>query len=241
LSLDDEALAKLLLSIGTRKKWRYYDPIETAKSIDKLSKKYSRKEISKILGVSTEMIREFLNLLTLSDKIQIKIKNREIGIDMGYRISLLKDKREQEVLLSAIIKNNITSDEVKGIIQSLNKNNPNMSMEDIIDIALKYRPIIEEEQIIITKFKKETLDQLLNISKLENINPSIIIKNILGKEFKNSEYILSANLHGQTLIIALKNEGYDILKDKSNKTKININYIIDELISKGLDKYESYK
>lgn len=241
MSLDNETIAKLLLSIGNKKKWRYFDPIETAKIIDQLCKKYSQKEIAKKLGVSTEMIREFRSLLTLSDKVKMRIKNRDIGIDTGYRISLLKDKKEQDILIDAIIAKNITSKEVKGIIQSLKKSNPDMDMKEAIDIAIKYRPIIDEEQIIITKLNQEIIKDILNVSNLKNITPSKLITNILSKEISNSDYVLSAHLSGEILILGLKNEGYEILKTISNKLKININNVINEIVSKEVKKTESYK
>lgn len=239
MSIDDETLAKLLLSIGTRKKWRFFNPIKTAMIIDQLCNKYSQKEIAKKLGVSKETIRQFRSLLTLSDKVQIKIKNRKIGIDMGYRISLLKDKTEQDILSDAIVDKKISSDEVRGIIQSLKKSNPDMSIIEAIDIAIKYRPIIEEEQIIITKLKKDTLRKVLAVSKLQNITPSELIFSILGEKITHSDYVLSTHVSGESIIIALKTEGFNILTEISNKLKLEINNIIDEIISEGLRNFES--
>ncbi len=237
--IDDETLAKLLLSVGTRKKWRPLDPIETAKILDQLSKKHSQKKVASTLGVSSETIRQFISFLTLSEKVQKLVKDRKIGIDMGYRISLLKDKNEQDILSDAIIEKKLTSYEVRGIIQTLKKSNPEMDITECIDIAIKYRLIIEEEHIIITRISKEICDSVIKFSNIENLSPSELINNILVKEFNESDQILSTNLSDVTLIIVLTSDGFNLLNDTAKKLNLDINHIIDVFISKGIKKYES--
>ena len=233
---DDEALASLLLSVGTRKKWRALDPITAAKTIESMCKSSSQSEVARKLSVSQETIREFRSLLKLPESVQKLIKARKIGIDAGYRISLMKSKDEQEILAKAIIGKRITSKEVRGMIQSLKKRNPHMPISECIELAIKYRPIIEEEHLVVTGIQRNTLSALKKSSEKSGILVDDLIKRILTEIMQSERDIISVKILDGVAILALKKDGFKALRAESQKSKIKMDNLVETLVERWLQK-----
>ena len=234
MQVDEETLAKLLLSVGTSKKWRAMPPITTAKILDDLCKRSSQKEVAKRLGVSSETIRMFRRLLALPKNVQKLVENREIGMDAGYRISLLH-KDEQEILANAIIDKKVTSDEVRGIIQSLKKWNPHMPILECVELAIKYRPIIEDEHLLVSRIRESTLNGLKERSEASGILVDDLIKDILKEIIPTEKGFISVKILDYTILLALKKEGFNAFKAESIKSKVKLNDLIDKLIERSLE------
>lgn len=235
MQIDEETLAKLLLSVGTRKKWRALDPITTAKELDKFCKRSSQKEVARMLGVSSETIRMFICLLSLPENIQKLVEERKIGIDSGYRISLLNED-EQEILANATIDKKVTSKELRGIIQSLKKMNPHMPILECVELAIKYRPIIEEEHLLFLKIRENTLNALKERSEASGILIDDLIEGILKKTISSEKGFISAKIFDHTILLALKREGFNAFKTEAVNTNIKFHNLIDKLIERGLKK-----
>jgi len=233
---DDEALANLLLSVGTRKKWRALDPITAAKTIESMCKSSSQSEVARKLSVSQETIREFRSLLKLPESVQKLIKARKIGIDAGYRISLMESKDEQEILAKAIIDKQITSKEVRGMIQSLKKRNPHMPISECIELAIKYRPIIEEEHLVVTGIQRKTLNALKKSSEKSGILVDDLIKRILTEIMQSEGDIISVKTLDGVAILALKKNGFKALRAESQKSKVKLDNLVETLVERWLQK-----
>jgi transcriptional regulator with XRE-family HTH domain len=226
---EKEIWAKLLLSIGTRKRWRAADPISTAQLLETLSKTISQKEIAKKLGVTPETVREFLNLLTLSPTVQELVRMRKISIDAGYRLSLIKNWKHQEALAKATTERTLTTKEIRGIIQSLMKRNPDMPLSECIETAVKYRPTTETEDMVVTSLEKDTYNRL----KAEAQNRATPIESLLGdiarRAIKDPKNLKTIKTIDNTILLILTKEGLSEFTAESKRLRTRPNDLMEYL------------
>lgn len=235
--LDEKTIARLLLSIP-HKKSSPMDQIEVAEKLELLCKHIPRKEVARRLGINRASLRQSLHLLRLPKSIQQLIKNGRIGKETGYRISLLKDEREQVVLADAVIKHRLSSNEVKGIVQSLKKRNPDMPIEECIQLALKSRPIIKEEHLIVTKIQNATLQALERESERYNVVVDEQIRKIV-EEILPPNSMASLKVADRIIMMSLEKDGVKAFKDKARQTGVRPSDLVEILIRKWLRKNEN--
>jgi len=233
LQIDDETLAKLILSVGTHKKLRPLPPITAAKEIEELCKRSSVKEVAKQLSVTTRTISMFRNLLTLPETIQKLIEEGKIGRDVGDRISRFPDPKDQIILAKALMDRKVTAEEIKSSIKNFRNIKPEMPISECIELAIKYRPIIEEEHLVISKIRASTLNGLKKRSKAQDISLDDLACEILNEHLPTEKGIISARIFDRTLVVAMKNEGFKAFKAESVKSKVRLNDLIDRLIDRG--------
>ena len=211
------------------------DPIEVAQNLKFLCEHMPREEVARKLGISEKgTLWMYLRLLDLAEKVQQDVRDGKIGQDAGYRISLLKDKREQEILADAVIKHHLSSGEVKGIVQSLKKWNPDMPIEECIRIALRARPIIEEEHVIVTKVQNDTLKTLKEKSEECGVVIEELVRKVMEKEVLPPNSITSLRLIDTTVILSLGKDGFKAFKDKAKETKVKPEDLVETSIKKWL-------
>lgn len=236
MQIDDETLAKLILSVGTRKKWRAMPPITTAKLLEKLCRESSVKEVAKGIDVNPETIRMFLRLLTLPDTIQKLVEEGKIGKDIGDRISRFPDPRDQVILAKALIDRKVTATEIKNEIKSFKMRNPEISISECIELTIKYRAIIEEEHLVISRIRETTLNGLKLRSEADGISVGDLITEILKETIPTEKGFLSADIIDNMIVLGLKSEGFNALEAESVKSEVKLNALVDTLIDKWLIK-----
>jgi len=233
--IDDEILAKLLLSIGTRKKWRHFNYIEVAEMISELCNKSTRSQIARRLSVSSETIRQLLRLNKLSFYVKSLVGKDLIGLDIAKNISYLDDFNEQRELADAVIKDNLTSKEIRGIIQNLKKRNPNMPIRQCIDIALKYRPQIQTNDLVIADISDKSL-QLLEKNKInDNISINVLLFNIFNEVELIHDKIINIEVFEKIIFVIFNTKSVDILEKLSNKFNVELENVFDKIISDKLE------
>ena len=233
--LSEETIKRLLISIKSPKAWRSMDPIEVAQNLKFLCERMPREEVARRFNISKRAtLWVYLRLLDLPEKVQELIRAGKIGKDKGYRISLLKDKREQEILADAAIKHHLSSGEVRGIVQSLKKRNPDMPIEECIQLALKARPIIEEEHVIVTKIQKDTLKTLKEKSEECGVVMEELVRKVMEKEVIPPNSITSLRFIDTTVILSLGKDCFKAFKDKARETKVKPEDLVETLIKKWL-------
>lgn len=233
---DEEVLASLLLSVGTRKKWRALNPITTAKILESICKSSSQVEVARKLSVSPETIREFRSLLKLPESVQKLITAGKIGIDAGYRISLMKSKDEQEILAEAIANKRIKTNEWRGIIQGLKKRNPHMPISECIELAIKYRPITEEEHLVVTSLQRDTLNALKKRSEASDILINDLMKEILTKIMPSTRDIIMVKIIDGAVLLALKKDGFKALQLEAQKSMVKLDNVVEVVMKEWLEK-----
>jgi hypothetical protein len=169
----------------------------------------------------------------LPEKVQEYVRTGKIGKDTAYRISLLKDKREQEILADAVLKYNLSSSEVRGIAQSLKKRNPDLPIEECIRLTLSARQGVEEEHIIVTKIQNETLETLERKSKENGVSMDMLVRKCMLEALPQVS-IASLKLVGTTVLMSLGKEDFQLFKKKAEEKKIKLEDLVETLINKWI-------
>jgi hypothetical protein len=209
---DSEIIARLILS--TKRKKRNYSLIDIASDISSLQKKKGGlKEVSKIVGISTGMLNQFLSVLKLPSEIQTMVQERIIdSVAMVFLLS--KFSNEDALLLSA-----------KAADKSLSTSD--------LKILLPFRKHHKNENVL------ELLDKI-NTSK--NIKVSVIkLPEAIVKKSKDELFTIMNSLIGTENIIALENdsgfieikitkEGEKILRKKAGEKNKTLLELITTLI-----------
>lgn len=232
--LGEETIRRLIISLKTPKKWRAMDPIEIAQNLKILCEHFPQHEVARRLGISKKgTLWVYLRLVNLPEKVQQLIRSGKIGQDTGYRISILKDPKEQEILADAVIKYRLSSDEVKGIVQNLKKRNPELPIEECIRLAVKARPSITEEHIVVTKIGTDTLESLKKKSQAEGVKVEELLRKYL-LEFLSPQSVNSLKLFNRTVIMSLGKEDFRLFRNKAQEIKVKLENLIDTLVKRGL-------
>ena len=235
--IDDEILAKLLLSIGpgSRKKCRPFNYIEIAEIIGELCKNSTQSQVARKLVVSPETIRHLLRLNKLSDYVRELVSKDLIGLDIGKNISYLDDFNEQKELADAVIKENLISKEIRGIIQNLKKRNPNMSIRQCIDIVLKYRPQIQTNDLVIFDISDNSLQLLEKNTKSSNVSVNVLLFNIFNEVELIRDKIINIEVLGKIIFAIFNTKSVNILEKLSNKLNVEQENVFDKIISNKLE------
>ncbi|MCJ7667450.1 MAG: hypothetical protein MUP04_04055, partial [Anaerolineae bacterium] len=152
----DEESALAIVFANTRRKKRTADLITVAKSFEYLVKLYrSRKAVAEKVGLSTEMVREFLKVLSLPDQVKKMVSSREIdGLDVALEISMLEDAEKQIAAAKTIA--GLPSKDVRDIRRLAE--HADLPIEESKRMVLESKP--KGLHIFVMDFDDETYDAL---------------------------------------------------------------------------------
>jgi len=184
----DEETALSILFANTKRKKRKTDLLTIAKNCDYLVKLYgSQKAVAEKVGLSSEMIREFLVVLKLPKKIQDLVSERKIdSIDIVREISALKEPSRQIVASEAFI--NSLSKDVRDIKRLMK--DANVSVKNAKKAVLDAKP--EELHIFVMDFDDEMYQAIIENAKASRVKPTELVRGIVmdwlkQKQEKNKE------------------------------------------------------
>ncbi|MBA7676572.1 hypothetical protein ES703_84814 [subsurface metagenome] len=111
----DEISALQIVFGNIRRKKRKENLVTIAKAFEYLVKHYgSQKAVAEKVGISAEMIRQFLSVLKLPAEVQKLFKNREIdSVDAAKELAVLKGRNKQIRMARKIA--GMTSDDARDI------------------------------------------------------------------------------------------------------------------------------
>lgn len=185
--LDEETALSILFANSKRIK-RKTDLLTIAKNCDYLVKLYgSQKAVAQKVGLSSEMIREFLVVLKLPKQIQDLVSDRKIdSIDIVKEISALKEPTIQ-IAASKVFTNSLTKDvrDIKRLMKDAN-----VSVKDAKKAILDAKP--EELHIFVIDFDNEMYQAIIENAKASGIKPTELVRGIVmdwlkQKREKNKE------------------------------------------------------
>lgn len=180
--LNEEAALAIVFA-NTRRKKRPYNLITVAKAFEYLVNLYgSRNAVAKTVGLSTEMVREFLTLLKLPKEVRDLFKSRKIdNLDLARELAVLGDKRKQ-VAASKMIGNLPTKDirDIKKLIRKARL--PIMESKEIV---LESKP--KGLNIFIVDFDDETFKALIKQAKNAKTRPAELVKEIVSGWLRRKE------------------------------------------------------
>ena len=175
MKILDEETALTILFANTRRKKRNNDLITIAKSCEYLTKLYgSQKAVAEKVGLSTEMIREFLSALKLPEEVQKLISDRKIdSIDIVREISVLKDPSKRIVAAKALA-NSLSKDvrDVKRLIKDTN-----LSVAEAKKAVLESKP--KGLHIFMMDFDDDTYRAVIEQAKNMKVKPAELVRQIV--------------------------------------------------------------
>ncbi len=178
----DENTALAIIFSNIRRKKRDKDLLTISESFDFLVKLYgSRKAVAEKVGLSPEMVREFLIAVKLPKEIQGLIRERKIdSVDSIREIYTVKDKKKQ-ITISNRFKNSGTKD-----FRDINRlmKVAEVPIDDAIDIVSKAKP--EGLHIFMMDFDDETYSDILRNASLLKVEPAELVKKIVQDWLNNS-------------------------------------------------------
>jgi len=170
---ENELLA--FLFSNTKRKNRVLDLVTLGTYFTELIDLYgSRKKVAEMIGISEEMVRQFLIPLKMPPEIQNFIKNRSIDdIDTILTLNRVKDKNLMIEIANNIINlNTKTSRDIINLIKE-----KNIPVKIAKDIVLSYQN--EKINVVLIDLDEDSFSLLKYLSIEFNIPPALLSKIIL--------------------------------------------------------------
>ena len=175
MKILDEETALSILFANTKRKKRNKDLITIAESCEYLTKLYgSQKAVAEKVGLSSEMIREFLATLKLPEEVQKLISDRKIdSIDIVREISVLQDPSKQ-VAAAKTFADSLSKDvrDMKRLIKGAN-----LPTEEAKKMVLESKP--KGLHIFMMDFDDKTYHALIEEAKNMKVKPAELVKRIV--------------------------------------------------------------
>lgn len=209
---EAELIARLILS--TKRKKRDFSILDIAKDILALRDKLGGLgAVAKVIGISTGMLNQFLNVLKLPKPIQELVHRKKIdSVAIVHLLSKFPEK-DIELLVPKIIEGDLSSQDLK-ILLPYRKQYKN---ENILDLLLRLHAS-KNIQVSVIRFPKTIIEKPLD-------QISEIIKTIVG-----GDNFVSVVDEGVNVDIKVKKAGEKILRLKAKEKKITLTELIATLI-----------
>jgi hypothetical protein len=227
----DELKLLAIIAAGTKRpsKKRAVNILKVAEALRDLHDLHrSWCEVSKIVKLSPEMIREFIKLLSLTDEVKALVRRGLINsVDIGYRVSKLSAK-EQIVLAKNVLGKRLSSGDVRNIVKYRIDNSSISITKAIKNVVDSKVTKIFVAYLGIDKNTNERLEQ-----KYRNKDKAALIKSLFEK-LVGKENIALFSLNGRVALIKVSQEGLDRMKGKAKQTKISLSKLADTLVREYL-------
>lgn len=183
---ENELLASLYLNLkGSKKKRENW--MEIAHQCRQLRDIYGTTHITaEKLGVSDELVRAILTLLTLPEEVQQHIKNNNILFDAGQRLARIKNKETQIKVAKAII--GLKSHDQRQVIQYA-KGYPHASLDDFIERLTDSKDKIEKLILLILPLQEDTYAILKKMGAKEKNSPEKLILRLIDQWIERNESV----------------------------------------------------
>jgi len=171
--LDEETALSILFG-NTKRKKRDADLLTIAQSCDYLVKLYgSQKAVADKIGLSSEMVREFLTTLRLPTEVQEIIAERKIDrVDVVREISVLKSVSKQIAVAKALA--DAPSKDIRDIKRLLRSG---VSIEDASKLVLDSRP--KGLNVFVMDFDDVTYQALFKKARTLKTTPAELARRII--------------------------------------------------------------
>jgi hypothetical protein len=226
---SDEAKLLAIIAAGTKRRKRTANILKVAEALKDLSNLLgSRDAVSKIVKLSSEMIREFLRLLSLTNEVKTLIRKGFINsVDIGYRISKLS-KKDQIVLAKNVFGKRLSSGDVRNIVK-YKIDNPSIPITNAIKNVVDSK--VTKIFVAYLGIDKNTNERLER--GYRNRDKAVLIKSLFEKLIGKKD-ITFFSLNGRVVLIKVSHKGLDRMKNKAKQTKISLSKLADALVREYL-------
>lgn len=176
----EETNALAILFANTRRNTRTSNLIEVANATNFVVERYGVEETARKVGLSKEMIREFLKVLELPMEIQAKVESREIdSVDITKRLlSLLHHGISEADIMQFIERNRgLRTEDLRDVERLVKKSG--MSLIEAMDVvgAAKKR----SDHLFILSLDDATYQRIKRIAKTEGVDESSLAKRFIQR------------------------------------------------------------
>lgn len=171
----DEISSLQIVFGNTRRKKRKENLVTIAKAFEFLVKCYgSQKEVAEKVGISSEMIRQFLTVLKLPAEVQKLFVKREIdSVDAAKELAVLKGRNKQIRMARKIA--GVTSDDTRDIKRIFKKGT--------IPIEEAKRTILKEKEeglnVFILDFDDDTYRSIMKKARASRKDAAELVREIV--------------------------------------------------------------
>lgn len=171
----DEITALAIVFGNIRRKKRRENLVHIAEAFDFLVKLYgSQRAVSEKVGLSAEMIRQFLTVLKLCPKVKQMFLKREIdSVDVAKELVVLKNPSKQ---LKA-------AREIAGMLSKDARDTRRLSREKNTPIEKAKQTVLAEKEksvhLFMVDFEKDTYEKILRVAELLNRAPAELMREIV--------------------------------------------------------------
>lgn len=171
----DEITALAIVFGNIRRKKRRENLVRVARAFDFLVKLHgSQRAVSEKVGLSSEMIRQFLTVLELCPKVQQMFLKREIdSVDVAKELFVLKDVGKQLDAARAIA----------GMSSKEARDTRRLSRENQTPIEKAKQTVLQAKgknvHIFMVDFDRDTHEKILRVAQLSKKAPAELIRKIV--------------------------------------------------------------
>lgn len=214
-----------IIAAGTKRKKRTVNILKVAGALNELYQtNNSLIAVSKIVKLSPEMVRQFLQLLKLTKEVKSLVKKGLINsIDTAYRISKLIPQN-QEILAKSIVNNKLCSRDVRAIVK-YKIDNPKVPMQKTISIVLESK--VKKIYVAYLGIDKEIFEQLEKISRNQIIEKLLYA---LFEKIIHRQNIVEFSLKGRVVLVKMTGQGLCEIRTKAKELKIPLAKIANAIV-----------
>jgi len=229
---ENEALAILLTNLGKTK--RNKNLLTIAECCVRLKERYGSwgklaKRIvinNKRAHIDEETLREYGTIVGLPDEIKRLIKDGKLtSMDKAFRTSCLKEREDQIKLAKAIIRRNLTTSDVRAIVEYKTKN-PDIALEQAIARVLDSKTRVVTHHIVIMELQTKTLEALREEARNVKKTLEELVFIILSERWKKN-WIISFGIRGNDLIFKLSEDGFKTLQKMAKTMHLQLKDLAD--------------
>ena len=119
----------------------------------------SNERVGEQVGVSGEIVRQFIALLDLPASIHHYLDKNELGLEHGRRLWQLNRSRPTITEDAALAMTSMTAMESRDLVDYL-KRNPSSSIQEALDALEEAKPVVTEEHLICALVSKSEYEAL---------------------------------------------------------------------------------
>jgi len=218
MELNDERHREIVIArliANTIRKKRPDNLIQVAKDILWLSNyEGNLKKVSKLIGISTEMLRKFLSVKFLSPEVKRLVEHRKI--DSVTIVHLMKnfDEYSQKIIAKEVMDGRLTVDDMK-VLVPLKKNLKDLKINQLISRLYESK----DQKIYVIYFEVPSI--LAHFNTLENRFKKII---------RESE-IASFYVKDKVGTLELTSAGLKELRKASKENNVSLRKFVDTIVN----------
>ena len=226
--------AKILASVGSHRSRRFVTPLQVAEDMQSNRSKYpTKKALAEAYNFrDASMVDRFLSLLKLPNEISSKVtfqgSGTNLGLDKAFRISKLKSQDDMIYMGREILRSDLTTAEVRQILQLKNKNE-DIPIEECVKLVRDYRVVVEETNVIVVTLRPTTRESLhLNGERKQGLLEALKIQ--LKSSISDPNGLRHLSETGGRMVLVLSSKGYEELTRSIDAQQKSISEFLSDLI-----------